>query len=130
MTSTCPGSPVLVLGLVLATVGGCTNADEPAVREVAASFGGADADGRCRLLAPTTVTALERDESSSCSEAIGQLSVGSGEVVSVQVWGPDALVRLTDDTLFLTRGDTGWQVSAAACAPDGDGRYVCQLEGS
>jgi hypothetical protein len=50
-------------------------------------------------------------------------------VVSVEVWGEDALVHLSDDTLFLT-WDDGWVVSAAACEPRGDGPYECQLEAS
>jgi hypothetical protein len=118
--------PVVVAG----TAGACTNADEPEVRDVAASFAGADPAGRCRLLAASTLTALEKDESSPCPAAIAGLPLGSGEVRSVEVWGQDALVHLSDDSLFLTRGPNGWQVSAAACEPDGEGPYVCQLEGS
>jgi hypothetical protein len=75
------------------------------------------------------MTALEQEESSSCPGAIGQLPLGRGDVVSAEVWGEDALVRLTDDTLFLTRTDTGWRVSAAACEPGSQGAYRCQLEG-
>jgi hypothetical protein len=113
----------LVVGLAAA---GCSNADEPAVRDVASSFAGGDAQTRCGLLAPGTLPSLLAD--GACPEAIGQLPLGSGGVVSVEVWGVDALVHLTDDTLFLTRTDAGWQVSAAACQSDGEGSYDCQLE--
>jgi hypothetical protein len=122
-------APVL-LALAALAVAGCSNADEPAVRDAASSFAGADEQGRCALLAPATRSALEQQEGTSCAEAIGELPLGSGGVVSVEVWGEDALVHLTDDTLFLTRDDGGWLVSAAACTPDRDGPYECQLEGS
>jgi hypothetical protein len=129
--SSCRGAVLLALA-VGATVTGCSNVDEPAVRNVASSFARGEPQGRCDLLAPTTLAGLVRDEASSCPEAIGQLPLGSGEVVSVEVWGVDALVHLTDDTLFLTRGEAGWQVSAAACTPgpQAEGPYACQLEGS
>lgn len=128
-----PGSTATLLlltpAVLVPVLSGCANAEEPAVRDVAASFAGADPDGRCTLLAPATMTALEQEESSSCPDAIGQLPLGRGDVVSAEVWGEDALVRLTDDTLFLTRTDTGWRVSAAACEPGSQGAYRCQLEG-
>jgi hypothetical protein len=117
---------VLVPGLWVA---GCGSADEPAVRDAAAAFAGGDEQVRCGLLAPATVAAVELEEGSACTDAIGQLPVGSGDVVSVEVWGQDALVHLADDTLFLT-WDDGWVVSAAGCEPGGDGPYECQLEAS
>ena len=119
-----------VLLALAAALGGCASADEPDVRDVASSFAAGDPQGRCDLLAPTTVTSLVAEEESTCLEAIAQLPLGSGEVVAVEVWGEDALVQLTDDTLFLTRVDGGWRVSAAACEPYGDRPYSCQLEAS
>ena len=118
---------LLVAGLLVA---GCSNADEPAVRDAASAFAGGDEQVRCGLLAPATLASLEQEEGSSCAEAIGELPVGGGTVVSVEVWGADALVHLSDDSLFLTRDDDGWLVSAAACTPGGDGPYECQLEGA
>jgi hypothetical protein len=56
--------------------------------------------------------------------------LGAGDVVSVEVWGEDALVHLTDDTLFLTRTENGWRVSAGACEPQPDAPYVCGVEAS
>ncbi len=35
--------------------------------------------------------------------------------------GDNAQVRLTSDTLFLTRTDAGWKVAAAGCVPAGRG---------
>jgi hypothetical protein len=122
------GLLALAAGLAAA---GCASADEPAVRDVAASFADGDAQTRCDLLAPATVESLVAEEQTSCPEAIGSLPLGSGNVVSVEVWGEDALVHLSDDdTLFLTRDAGGWLVSAGACRPGGDGPYQCQLEAS
>src|SRR3954451_4336065 len=118
---------VLAAGLALT---GCANADEPAVRDVASSFADGDAQTRCGLLAPTTMASLVAEEGTSCPEAIGSLPLGRGDIASVEVWGEDALVKLSDDTLFLTRDAGGWLVSAAACQPGGDGPYQCQLEAS
>jgi hypothetical protein len=115
--------------LLLATAAGCTGADEPAARDVASSFAAGDAQVRCELLAAGTLTSLLAD--GPCPEAIGALPLGRGDVVSVEVWGEEALVHLTDDTLFLTREDVGWRVSAGACTAAGADRpYECQLEGS
>jgi len=121
-----------VCGAVLAAVSlaGCANVAEPAAREAATSFAAGDDAARCALLAGSTVTSLVREEGESCAAALAQVPLGSGDVVSVEVWGSDALVHLTDDTLFLTEEDGGWRVSAASCQPDGQAPYVCQLESS
>jgi hypothetical protein len=50
-------------------------------------------------------------------------------VVSVDVWGAEAQVKLADDTLFLTQTDDGWRVAAAGCRAQGsDEPYDCQVE--
>jgi hypothetical protein len=115
--------------LLLAALTGCSNADEPAVRDVASSFAAGDAQARCDLLATGTLTSLLTE--GTCPEAIEDLPLGSGDVVSIEVWGSDALVHLSDDTLFLTRDDAGWRVSAGACEAAGADRpYECELEAS
>jgi hypothetical protein len=126
------GTTVLLLLLAAAptmAASGCSNPAEPQVRDVASSFADGDPQRRCELLAPTTLATLLQDDP-SCPRAIAQLPVGTGDVVSVEVWSEDAQVRLADDTFFLTRGRTGWQVSAAACTPVGEGPYQCELEAS
>jgi hypothetical protein len=115
--------------LLLTALAGCSSADQPAVRDAASSFAAGDPQTRCELLATATLTSLLAD--GACPEAIAALPLGSGDVVSVEVWGEDALVQLTDDTLFLTRDDAGWRVSAGACEPAGADRpYQCQLGAS
>ena len=117
-------------GAVLSLCGcGSLTADE--VEGVGADFAAADPAARCDLLAPNTRTALEEEQVSACAEAIEQAPVGGGEVVSVEVWGEEAQVRLSDDTLFLTHTDEGWRVDAAACTPQGaDLPYDCEVAAS
>ena len=118
---------VLVLAAGLT---GCSSAQEPEVQRVATAFedeGGAP-EARCALLAPTTLASLEEDQSASCPEAIGRLPLAGGEVESVEVWGGDAQVRLAGDTVFLTETTSGWRVTAAACRPQGEAPYDCEVE--
>ena len=100
-------------GLVAATavaamaVGGCAGLQQPEVEQVAATFTQSGPVDRCALLAPATVAALEHDESAPCADALGALDLPGGQVMSSAVWGDDAQVRLTGDTLFLTRTGHG-----------------------
>ena len=123
-----PATAGLAAALLLTGCGGLSDDD---VRAVAADFAAGSAAERCALLAPTTVAALVEAESVSCEEALEQVTLGSGEVTQVQVWGEEAQAKLSDDTLFLTRTSTGWRVLAAACTSQGsDKPYECQVEGS
>jgi len=116
-----------VAGALLLTGCGSLGADE--VQSVATAFAGDDDAARCHLLAPSALASLLQD-SPTCEDAIKDLPVGSGHVVSVQVWGEEAQAKLADDTLFLTRTTDGWRVMAAACKAQGaDQPYDCQLEG-
>ena len=122
---------VAALGATAGLVVGCGSLQGTEVERTATDFAGADPAGRCQLLAPATVAALVAEESSSCEVAIEQLPLGTGQVVSVEVWGEEAQVRLADDTLFLTRTSDGWRIEAGACDPSGgEGPYECRLEGS
>jgi hypothetical protein len=127
------GTVVLGAGLALAGLAaGCASSEQPEVEQVAAEFAAPDGDpaARCALLAAATETALTNDEGVPCTEALRDLPIGKGQVTSVAVWDHEAQVKLTDDTLFLTRTDQGWRVSAAACIETGpDQPYDCQLEG-
>jgi hypothetical protein len=121
-----------VAAAVAVLLSGCGNLNADEVESAARAFAGAqDPAARCELLAPATLTALVEEESSPCEEAIGTVEIGSGDVLSVEVWGEEAQATLADDTLFLTRTSSGWRVMAAACTPQGaEQPYECQLEGS
>ncbi|NUT32808.1 MAG: hypothetical protein HOV79_07000 [Hamadaea sp.] len=120
-----------MLGLaVAAALTGCASTQEPEVERVATAFEDTtgDAQARCELLAPNTLAALEENESEPCVEAIRSLPLEAGEVESVEVWGRNAQVRTTGDTLFLSQTDAGWRITAAACQPNGDAPYDCEVQ--
>ena len=117
--------------LATAALGGCAGLQEDDVGRVAGAFedpAAAPAD-RCTLLAPATLEMLESDESAPCADVIGQVPLPGGAVEAVEVWGGDAQVRLSGDTVFLTETSAGWRVTAAACQPRGELPYDCQVEG-
>lgn len=118
-------------GLAIALLTGCGDLSAGDVEQVATTFAGSAEDpaARCELLAESTLTAIEQE--GPCDDAIGELPLGSGTVTAVEVWGEEAQVRLSDDTLFLTRTAGGWRISAAACTPQGAALpYQCELEAS
>lgn len=120
-----------VFGAAALLLGGCASMQRPEVEEVATTSedAGAEPETRCGLLAPATLAAFEQDESTSCAQAIGDVPLGGGAVESVEIWGGDAQVRLSGDTLFLTETRAGWRVTAAACRSRGEAPYDCQVEG-
>ena len=119
----------MVVGAVLLT--GCASASEPEVERVATTFEDPSGDPgeRCGLLAPATLTAFEQDVSTVCTEAVQDLPLAGGSVESVEVWGGNAQVRLTGDTVFLTETTAGWRVTSAGCTPRAEAPYDCEVEG-
>jgi hypothetical protein len=119
---------VLGIGLVLSA---CSDVSADGAEKAVEAFAAAqdDPSARCELLAPGTLAALVEDEDTPCEDAIGQVPVGSGDLLSVEVWGQEAQAKLSDDTLFLTRTSQGWRISAAACRAQGaDQPYDCRVE--
>ncbi|GAA2416104.1 hypothetical protein GCM10010404_88120 [Nonomuraea africana] len=118
-----------MFALVMAA--GCSVDTGPPAR-TAERFSAAVAAGRgeeaCRLLAARTMKKLP-DPGQTCGEALTELALPNGPVLSVSLWGDDAQVRLNGDTLFLHRYDGGWRVRAAGCTPTGAGLpYDCEVE--
>ena len=124
-----PAAAVLAAGAVLLT--GCSSASQPEVEQVASAFEDPSGDPgeRCDLLAPATWAAFEQDESAPCTEAVQDLPLGGGGVESVQIWGGDAQVTFSGDTVFLTETSAGWRITAAACAPRAEAPYDCEVDG-
>jgi hypothetical protein len=119
----------LAAGAVLLT--GCSSAQEPEVRQVARTFEdpSGDAEMRCDLLAPATLAAFEKSKSAPCTEAVQDLPLEGGAVESIEIFGGDAQVKLTGDTLFLAETRAGWRITAAACRPKGEAPYDCEVDG-
>ena len=67
-----------------------------------------------------------------CAQGIKDANLPSaGRVISVDVYGQDAMVRLEHDTLFLARFGSGWRVTAAGCTPQEQDRpFSCELKGA
>ena len=123
---------LLAAGALALLVSGCSSAERPEVERVATQFedSSGEAQARCDLLTPQALEQLEQQLQKSCAEGIGDVPLEGGEVESVEVWGGDAQVRLSGDTVFLTQTATGWQIAAAVCTPRPEGPYDCEVEGA
>ncbi|MBT2451410.1 hypothetical protein J7F03_30965 [Streptomyces sp. ISL-43] len=94
------------------------------------ALAGADYVRACALLAPQTRQQLEEDRHKPCAPALqGQELPQAGQVRGTEVYGRQALLRLLNDTLFLSQFTGGWKVVAAGCTPQGDQPYRCSLKG-
>ena len=122
----------------LATVSGCAgqgNVEAATVKAAASTFVRSVSTApatACGLLAPETLRALEESDG-PCAEALPSSAEenGSTSVESVQVYGKDAVVHLSTDTIFLARFKQGWRVTAAGCSRQQDGRpYDCKVKGA
>jgi hypothetical protein len=121
---------LLAAGALALGISGCSSSERPAVERVATQFedSSGDPQARCDLLMPQTLEQLEEQLQKSCAEGIGDVPFKGGEVESVQVWGRDAQVQLSGDTVFLSETATGWRVAAAVCTPQEEGPYDCEVE--
>jgi hypothetical protein len=120
-----------LLGGAAVLLTGCSAAHEPVVEDVATTFEDPDADpeARCELLAPATREAFEHSEGASCSDAVQELPLDGGTVESIEIWGGEAQVRLTGDTIFLTETSLGWRITAAVCQKRAEEPYECEVDG-
>jgi hypothetical protein len=116
-----------IVGATIAMLAGCSATERPDVERVAVEFASGDAGTRCALLAPAALAALENE--GPCVATVAAAAPQGGQVLQTSVWGDEAQVRLSGDTLFLTRTGAGWKVVAAGCRPNGDLPYECRLEG-
>ncbi|MBL1065172.1 hypothetical protein [Streptomyces sp. 7-21] len=128
----------------LAGLAGCApGGQEDAAGLAAAAFLRAlrdgDEDAACRALAPRARQALVSAAKAPCPQALAEAArsalpasaVRQAAVREVDVWGREARVTVRGDTLFLSRFDDGWRVTAAGCRarPSAPG-YDCGIQGS
>ena len=120
-----------ILGLGAALLTGCASSHRPEVERVATTFEdpSADPEERCDLLIRATRVAFEQSESAPCADAIEDLPLEGGSVESVEIWGGDAQVKLTGDTDFLSEPSAGWRITSAACTPQAEAPYDCEVDG-
>jgi hypothetical protein len=113
---------LIVWGLALCA-GGCgRDGDRAHVRAVADRFlqALADHDGTaaCAELSSDTRKQLEASEQQPCREAVGGMGLQRAPVTRVQVFITNAKADLANgDSLFLSQGAQGWQLSAVGCRP-------------
>ncbi|WP_329112699.1 hypothetical protein [Streptomyces sp. NBC_01353] len=86
----------------------------------------------CGLLAPESRQQLEEGEKQPCEQALRSQDLPRGGSVSnVDVYGRQALVRLGDETVFLSQFGGGWKVTAAGCIREaGDMPFRCAVKGA
>lgn len=128
------GGTVACLAAIVATGTGCGSASEQAAGEAARAFERALAEGEagraCSLLSGRARSELELSTGRPCSETI--LDEGrrdAGEARDVSVFGTAAQAVFDGDTVFLSRFEEGWRVTAAACSPTPAGLYDCLISG-
>ncbi|MGW4509992.1 hypothetical protein ACWENO_35670 [Streptomyces sp. NPDC004436] len=126
------------MAAVVLTVGGCGG---PGPRQAdavlaARNFQTALSQGgfgrACALLAPETRQEVA-SEADDCGQALEQelLPVASGDAADgrAEVYGRQAMVRLSGDTLFLSQFGKGWKVVAAGCTPRPQRPFDCKVRG-
>jgi hypothetical protein len=90
----------------------------------------ADGTRACAALAPQTRQELQQSAKTSCRKAFFEERLSpAGTVREVQVYGRQARVVLSTDTLFLSVFPAGWKITAAGCAPRAHQPYQCQIKG-
>ncbi|MGC5010078.1 hypothetical protein ACLQ2R_04880 [Streptosporangium sp. DT93] len=123
-------SAVAAGAVLLACVAGCASAAAPpaarAAQDFYAAVQGRQVERACALLAPEAAESL-RAGGQSCVTSIGGLDLPGGRVLVTEVWGDEARVRLSDDTVFLHRFPQGWRIRGAGCVPRGDLPYDCEV---
>ena len=120
---------VLVVGSS-ASCGDVGAATAPSVLERAQAFyqaAASDPAAACELLSPGVRAGLN-GRSGACTGAIRHSIRPPGAEVDTQVFGSHGMVRFDNDVVFLARFDSGWLVTAAACAPVVDRPYQCEIE--
>ena len=127
---------VAVTTVAAAGVTACDSPETPDATRVARRFatavdtGAVDSAAACRYLAPATRSELEQSAGKPCPAALPEEDLPrSGAVLGSTAYGTMAQVRLSGDTMFLSRFRGGWKVMAAGCSPKPGRPYDCTLQG-
>lgn len=125
---------IVAAGLIAASA--CTGPGADQAGQVADSFARlaqADPGKACDLLAPKTHEEIEKSADKSCPEALPDQNLPDpSALLSVEVYGHDAIARFGNDTMFLARFPEGWRITAAGCqsGPSEAKPYDCDISGS
>ena len=115
-------------------LGGCGQPHEQDVLEVASAFYDAhranDGVEACSLLAPRTLSELERSAGEACARALLEEDLPPvSSSLDTHVFGTQAEVVWDGESTFLARFPDGWKVMAAACTPLEGHPYDCEISG-
>ena len=110
------------MAAVCALAGRGAGEDDESAAMVAEEFYSAVSAGdgarACSRLSEHTLTELEKEEMSSCREAVTKLELSGSRAERSTVYVTSALVELrAGDHVFLDKTPEGWKVSAAGCKP-------------
>ncbi|WP_229870558.1 hypothetical protein [Streptomyces longisporoflavus] len=121
---------------LLAALSGCGSVQE---REDAAAdtvlrfqenLRGPDTTRGCAQLAPGTRDELEQTAELPCPRALSDAGLPTAvDVRAVDVYGRQARVVTTRDTLFLSSFPGGWKITAAGCTERPEMPYQCLVKG-
>jgi hypothetical protein len=129
----------MVLSALVPALAGCAGtARQDAAESAAHAFYSAVADHSgevaCHLLAPRTREELEQSAGQPCPRAVlaeDIPTVGRDERPGrVSVYGDQAVVPFSRDTVFLAAFSSGWKVTAAGCTARGELPYDCAIKGT
>jgi len=113
-----------------ATLGERESAASRAALRFERSVRQADWPRACAALAPQTRQELTESAKAPCAKALAEEKLPyAGALRGSEVYGQQAQVVLTTDTLFLSSFPTGWLITAAGCEPRSQQPYQCQVKG-
>ena len=125
------------LGVTLAILlaGSCSGRAEERPRAAQAvtrfyeAVGQQDGAGACEFLAPETLHEVEKSAKASCVEAITDVDLPElGQLIATDVYGNEARVLASGDTVFVSDFDGAWKIVAAGCATRGDLPHDCEIQ--
>ncbi|MEV4245112.1 hypothetical protein AB0J63_17060 [Streptosporangium canum] len=118
---------LVVLGALAMGPAGCASSDRVPAEQAVTRFYTAvhDRHGEqaCSLLTPEAAESL-RTGGQTCAETVLDLDLPGGQVRDAEVWGDEAQVRLTRDTVFLLPLTVEPAASVTATVPAGAVRPV------
>ena len=125
----------VVLTCAATSLTSCSGTQDDDVADVATVFASAleagDGARACSVLADSTRSELEQSTGDPCQDAILHETQPVGPEIDVDAYGTMAQARYEEDTLFLSRFESGWRVMAAACTPRPSTHgYNCRVKGN
>ena len=119
-----------VVALLLA---GCAAPADPGARSatelLSAALAAGDGSAACRELSAAARAQVASVTGRSCAEGVLERLPDPGRARRAEVWGSQAQVRTSHDTVFLSHFAGGWKVVAAGCTPRPGQPYDCKVSG-